>query len=41
MIYLSKLSKATIKLLKKHKVCKDYDIISINDDGKGKKDRGF
>ena len=36
--YLSKLSKATIKLLKKHKVCKDYDIISINDDGKGKKD---
>ena len=36
--YLSKLSKATIKLLKKHNVIPDYDIITLNDDGKGKKD---
>ena len=36
--YLSKLSKATIKLLKKYNVIPDYDIITLNDDGKGKKD---
>ena len=36
--YLSKLSEATIKLLEKHNVCENYHIITINDEGKNKKD---
>ena len=35
---LKKISDATKKLLEKHKVLPDYDIISINEDGKGKED---
>ena len=35
---LIKISNATIKLLKDHNVIPDYEIISINDDGGGKKD---
>jgi len=34
--YLSKISNATINLLEKHNVIPDYDIITINEDGKGK-----